>query len=257
MNTAVIYCRVSTDKQMYQGISLETQKKMCEQFCLSKDLQVVKVLEEAASSESISLQHCLQQVADIKPRFLVVYNVSRFSRNVVEGLDYARKLRKLGTELLSATEILDTSTPSGEHYLTTLLNAAEFERKMIQKRINDTIKYKKSTGFAYGPVPYGKKVVWKDKIRGFELNPSERAAQLFIVSCRATGTKISSLNELIAQCGYSGQQSISLQSGDQLLCAPLDFANIAKILNDCGVTKRGRSWTASSVRGSLKRFYKS
>lgn len=59
---------------------------------------------------------------------LVVYNVSRFSRNVSKGLELARTFRDSNLDLVSSMEMLDASSPSGEFNLTNLLNAAEFER---------------------------------------------------------------------------------------------------------------------------------
>src|SRR5207244_12829879 len=86
---------------------------------------------------------------------LVVYNVSRFSRNVSKGLELARKMRNYRLHLVSSTEMIDVSSPSGEFNLTGLLNAAEFESKLIGKRVKDALEKKKADGNMLGQPPFG------------------------------------------------------------------------------------------------------
>ncbi len=67
---------------------------------------------------------------------LAKYNLIRIQifPHVCKGLDLVREMREKNLSLASATEMIDVSTASGEFNLTNLLNAAEFESKMIGKR---------------------------------------------------------------------------------------------------------------------------
>lgn len=43
---AIIYCRVSTDKQSKTGESLEVQEEQCRAYCKRNDYQVLAVFSE-------------------------------------------------------------------------------------------------------------------------------------------------------------------------------------------------------------------
>src|SRR5262245_47897945 len=109
---AVIYTRVSTAEQV-DNFSLGTQRKACEAYCHAHELTVDRVFEEQGESaktiDRTELQALLTYCREHKSRiaYVVVYNVSRFSRNqedhhVVRGL-----LRRLGISLRSASEQID------------------------------------------------------------------------------------------------------------------------------------------------------
>lgn len=62
---------------------------------------------------------------------LVVYNVARFGRNVLEGLTTLAWLADRGVRIVSATEPIDTSTPAGRLMLTQMLATAEYQSDEI------------------------------------------------------------------------------------------------------------------------------
>lgn len=47
---AVGYCRVSTDEQIIDGFSLDTQKREIEEYCKNKDIQLLQVYIDAGVS---------------------------------------------------------------------------------------------------------------------------------------------------------------------------------------------------------------
>jgi DNA invertase Pin-like site-specific DNA recombinase len=255
--TGIIYCRVSTEKQQYQGTSLDTQEDLCKRYCQNNGISVLRILRESKSSGNMDMQETLKTVIEENITHLIVYSVSRFSRNVSQGLDFARQLSVKGIALVSATELLDTSTPSGQYNLISLLNNAEFERKLISQRVRDVIQFNKSRGFVYGKAPYTKQAVRDaNNVRKFSSNPVEENVLRFIKLCRTPGTSQDSLNLLLSTIYRGGQKiQISENLGNNAsndLVQPLSFENIAEILNQCGLTKRGKSWTSSSIRSIVK-----
>lgn len=62
---------------------------------------------------------------------IAVYNVSRLGRNVLESLLFLQELMNLGVTIISATEHIDTSTPSGEMMLTNMLAIAQYQSQEI------------------------------------------------------------------------------------------------------------------------------
>ena len=85
---AVIYCRVSTDKQEVDGESLEYQEAKCRSYAELHDMDVVIVLLEAKSGFihyflreklTIARQFIRDGLADV----IIVFDLRRFSRNFV------------------------------------------------------------------------------------------------------------------------------------------------------------------------------
>src|SRR5256885_14954632 len=81
---AIIYCRVSTDKQEQDGESLEYQEEKCRRYAELHELDVLMVLKEAKSGfihyslrEQLTLarQFIRDQMADV----IIVWDLRRFS----------------------------------------------------------------------------------------------------------------------------------------------------------------------------------
>ena len=85
----VIYCRVSTREQA-TNLSLSTQLKACQDYCQRHDIEVAEMFEDAGESAKTTdrpeFQRLLSYCRTNKGRvqFVVVYNVTRFSRNAYD-----------------------------------------------------------------------------------------------------------------------------------------------------------------------------
>ena len=87
---AVIYCRVSTDKQEQDGESLEYQEEKGRTYAELHDMDVVIVLHEAKSGfihyslrEKLTLAR--QMIRDGLADVIIVFDLRRFSRNFVHS----------------------------------------------------------------------------------------------------------------------------------------------------------------------------
>lgn len=86
---------------------------------------------------------------------LAVYNVSRLGRNVLESLKFLTFLADKGVTIVSASEALDTSTPSGRWMLTTMLGIAEMRSDEIGLEWSAAIAARARAGRHHGKVPLG------------------------------------------------------------------------------------------------------
>ena len=87
---AVIYCRVSTDKQEIDGESLEYQEDKCRRYAELHDYDVIAVLTEAKSgfihySHREKLAMARQLIRDGLADVIIVFDLRRFSRNFVHS----------------------------------------------------------------------------------------------------------------------------------------------------------------------------
>ncbi|WP_400146098.1 recombinase family protein [Candidatus Methanarcanum hacksteinii] len=90
---AVIYARVSTKGQADSGVSIETQLKVCRQWCQAEGVEVVgEFHDDGISGTTTNRDEFAAMIATIisqDPDFLVVYDTSRITR---EGNDKYNKL---------------------------------------------------------------------------------------------------------------------------------------------------------------------
>ena len=106
---AVIYCRVSTKEQV-QNLSLPTQLKACREYCAREGFDVGHEFTDAGESAKTidrpEFQKLLQYCRDNKRqvRAVVVYNLTRFSRNAHDHAVVGALLLKLGIALRSVNE---------------------------------------------------------------------------------------------------------------------------------------------------------
>jgi site-specific DNA recombinase len=86
---------------------------------------------------------------------LAVYNLARFGRNTMEGLRLLNWLAERGVTILSASEHVDTSTPSGRWMLTNLLAMAEMRSDEIGNEWGQVIHHRALAGKHHGRPPTG------------------------------------------------------------------------------------------------------
>jgi site-specific DNA recombinase len=114
---AVIYCRVSTKEQV-SNLSLDTQEGRCKELCERNGWRIVRVFrEEGASAKTTQRQELQRMLAFCEAHkgdigFVIVNDLSRFSRDLADSLALETGLNEIGIRLRSATEEVD-ETPTG------------------------------------------------------------------------------------------------------------------------------------------------
>ncbi|RYZ68486.1 MAG: hypothetical protein EOP09_09405, partial [Proteobacteria bacterium] len=115
---AVIYTRVSSQEQAENNSSLEIQAKLCAEFAKRKGLVVKEsfggTYESAKTDGRKEFQRMLSYARKNKDiSSILVYNFDRFSRTGPAAAQLSIELRKLGIAIISVTQEIDSSTPSG------------------------------------------------------------------------------------------------------------------------------------------------
>jgi DNA invertase Pin-like site-specific DNA recombinase len=109
---AAIYIRVSTLEQV-ENLSLETQEQRCREKCQRNGWNLVQTFrEEGQSAKTTKRDEFQRMLRFCKERknavgHLVVYDLSRFARNVLDQLDTERDLVKAGVRVESVMEQTD------------------------------------------------------------------------------------------------------------------------------------------------------
>jgi DNA invertase Pin-like site-specific DNA recombinase len=102
---AVIYCRVSSQKQLREGDGLESQRVRCEEFARYRSLDVVEIFRDEASGGAINRPGMKSLLAFLKakrePHIVIIDDISRLARGLDAHLTLRDKIRKAGGILQS------------------------------------------------------------------------------------------------------------------------------------------------------------
>lgn len=111
---------------------------------------------------------------------LGVYNVARFGRDTLQGLTFLNWLADRGVTIISATEPIDTSTPTGRWMLTQMLSVAQLQAETIGNGWANLIEHRAQAGHHHGrPLGYvrvGKLLVPHDPLGGIMTEAFRRYA---------------------------------------------------------------------------------
>lgn len=182
---AVIYCRVSTDKQEIDGESLEYQEEKCRQYAELHNIDIVIILHEAKSGYihytlREKLTFARQLIRDHMADMIIVYDLRRFSRNFVHSAMIFEEIESNGGEIVSVSENIDNSL-TGKLVRSILAWSAESEREKIVEYANRhwQTRLAQNLPMATGRAPYG--WVWLDKDKTqYGINHEEALVRLSI-----------------------------------------------------------------------------
>ncbi len=147
-----IYARVSTDDQ-----TTENQIQALTKVLTQRGWVLMKIFEDEGISGAKGrdkrpaldelLKRCTRGEFDI----VAAWSVDRLGRSLSDLLSILAELDAAGVSLYLHQQALDTTTPSGKAMFQMIGVFAEFERSMIQERVNAGIARAKANGVKFGP----------------------------------------------------------------------------------------------------------
>jgi site-specific DNA recombinase len=134
-----LYLRVSSEEQRNRE-TIEIQREFLEQYCGLYELEVAGIYKDDGISGTIPLherpegRRLIEDAKTGKFQMVLVYRLDRLGRSLLVIVDAHDRLQDAGVSLRSATEPIDTSTPSGRLIFQMLASFAEYERETIRER---------------------------------------------------------------------------------------------------------------------------
>ena len=233
----IAYIRVSTDDQAAHGHSLAQQIERLSAWAAALDHQIVATITDDGVSASIPLAkrpggaRVLQTLRAGEADGVAVVRLDRLFRNALDGLTFFEvELAGMNASVLSLTESIDTSTPSGWLSLIMQLAVADYARRLDVQRGIETNRALRESGKVYGAVPFGCVAVGGEqyaddadgraRTRGARLmrDPVLWAVRQDIVNMRVNGMAYSKIADTLQR---------------------------ARIMNPSG----GRNWSKSTIKG--------
>ena len=173
---AVIYTRVSSEEQV-SNLSLDVQEKACRDYCARNGWTVVRIYREEGESAKTANRTVLRELlADLRTvrgaaEYVVVYDTSRFARDVYVHTSLKQLLMKAGAQLRAATQPLE-DTAAGRaiegvfavfNQLDNELRAEKIEAGMKETVARGKWPWKAPLGYRNDRTPGGRKTVVFDE----------------------------------------------------------------------------------------------
>ena len=190
---ALVYVRVSTNRQEATGHSLDSQAAILSKLAEAEGYEV-EVVEEIGSGRKSSRPKLLEAKMRLnagKAKALFALDIDRLARSTIHLLELAETAKRKGWRLVVSSLNIDTSTPVGEMQLGMLAVFAQFESRMIGARVERQHEARRDRGITWG-VDQG--------FRG-NLNPAARG----LIARLANEGK--SLREIASQLETAGMQT--------------------------------------------------
>ena len=181
----VAYLRVSSEKQVDLGVSLDAQQQKVTAYASLYDLDLVEVIVDAGESAKTlqrpGLQRALSMLKTGKAEALLVVKLDRLTRSVGDlGRLIETYFAPGKAALLSVSEQIDTRSATGRMVLNILASVSQWEREIIAERTSDAMRYKQSQGeYIGGRAPYGFQLINGELIEDdFEQRVIQQAKRL-------------------------------------------------------------------------------
>ena len=258
MNNAIIYCRLSSTNQCTIDnlhTSIENQLMHCRTYCNNNGFNILDEVQEIKSARNMQYLYELNNIGNNYSHInLVIYNITRFSRNILQGLQYIQNFSQKGIVLHFVEENAKTNHHLDLHRIRLGLSQSEYESDTISNRVRSNNIVLRNKGWNFGNPKYGKEVNYINGIRKFTDNLYEQNIIKFIIVARKGKCTVMALNNLLQEIIPENKDPIEFWD-DELGCQitrfdvsyTLTFGEIADLLNSYNIMNRSNTWSASSV----------
>lgn len=248
--TTIAYTRVSTEKQ---EDAIDNQIELILDFIENNKLNLSNIITEVASayySEQIQLEKLLA----LQNITIIITDISRFSRNVIQFHQFYKTMVKNNIKLISIKENIICNFKNNLKY-NQVLNLVNYFQNESVKKITD-IKNKKNLGWDFRSNRFGRKVIFQNNIRKIVDNEDEINIVKLIKALKKE-TKVSIINKHLKKVLPRNPYPIELLDTDgkvtlDLKKNTLDFNMIANLLNSYHVFNRGKKWSINSINMIMK-----
>ena len=219
-----IYARQSTEQQC----TLDEQIVDCVENAIKNGNKKALLFTDKGSAwkknseeKLYGMQHLMRCVARGYIGSIIVYDISRLSRNMAMGIKLMNGIKDYDLQVHSLmNEVIYNSSPqSCDAFLEKILDAQK-SSTISSERIKTKFKHMKARGHRFGKPRYGLRAVKIDGIRKFITNAEENKV-------------VKQIKAKFTRRGHWDQRR--------------NLRNIVQWLEDNGHTKRGYSWNTTKV----------
>ena len=170
MKKAVLYGRTSTPER-----DLESQFIHLRNIAAQRGFELSGVYSDfgvaGSKSRRPGIDSLLRDAQRGKFSVILVYAFDRLATTLQNFLALVDEIDSLGIELISAREAVDTSTPTGRMFVTTLGSIAQMQKSFTKERIKAGMRRRKLDGLPCGrqPLDIDHDDLVRDRLSGMSL----------------------------------------------------------------------------------------
>ncbi|MCX6379881.1 MAG: recombinase family protein [Armatimonadetes bacterium] len=146
----LIYCRVSSAKQVTEGDGLHSQEKRCRDFATLKGYLVIGVFQEGITGTAADRPAMNAMLATLGAQsgetVVLIDDIKRFARDVSLHFDLKAEITKRGGRLESPLFHFEDS-PEGKFVETVIAAQAELERNQNQRQVMNRMRSRLEQGY--------------------------------------------------------------------------------------------------------------
>lgn len=163
MQSALIYCRVSTEEQAEDGHhSLSAQKSICKKVAQELGYRILGIYEDPGKSGTKMNRPGLQDLLircqeDKRIKGVFVQDTDRLSRNTKDHLTIKALLQKYDVKLISASQPMIEDSPEGNMIDTIIASVNQFQAEITGRKTLKGMQEKARSGWLPGRSPLGYK----------------------------------------------------------------------------------------------------
>ena len=149
---ALLYARVSTNRQKETGHSLDSQSALLVKEAERQGYKVELVLENGSGRKATrpKLNKAIERLNKGEAHALFALDIDRLARSTRHVLEIAETAQRKGWRLVVASLQIDTETPAGEAMLSMLATFAQFESRMVSERVKRQHQARRERGITWG-----------------------------------------------------------------------------------------------------------
>lgn len=156
---AVIYCRVSSDRQATEGHGLDGQERRCREYAAAHGYTVAAVFRDEGASGGTFDRPALRALFDHLRRHrdvdLVLFeDVSRIARDMGVHIQVLSEITRLGAKYQTVNQPIE-DTVVGKFIVQSLANVAELHRNLNAQNVKNRMKARLQAGYWVFPPPPG------------------------------------------------------------------------------------------------------
>ncbi len=253
---SLLYTRVSTSSQ--GDNSLNFQHQLCLNYINDNGILLSESFSEIGSAYNGNQKILNSLLTNNNNCNLYIWNISRFSRNISKGVEMMEKANKNKINIHFIEENLDSSNILHLHQIRVKISEAQLESETLSSRLNNRNSQLRKEGWSFGKPVFGKKISKQNGKRKFSKCNDEKKVIDFIIqarngtSCRQLNKKLKLIDPKAPVINFydkDGETKISYFNESETLT----FNEIADLLNDYDIKKRGKYWSSSSVNDVYKK----
>ena len=232
------YIRVSTDRQVDHGDSIDNQLKLAEQWCEKKGYELAHIYDEGGASAYRDKRRVFKEMlldiklGKIQVDGVLVYSLSRFARTLGGQYEADKLLQAFGVRLLSIIEDIPQQNPMSAYIFKNLVGLTnELQSMQNSAAVQDAMDENARQGFHNGQTtPFGYRII--------ETDIPARNGYKKRLGIDSENSKIVKHIFHLALYGDSG--------------TPWGVKSICNYLNESGYQEKGRKWNINKVSRILR-----